>query len=43
MNVASSTVKEYLDRVRDKYTAVGIYARTKTQLYKQAREEGLLP
>jgi len=43
MNVAASTVKEYLDRVRDKYTAVGIYARTKTQLYQQAREEGLLP
>jgi two-component system nitrate/nitrite response regulator NarL len=42
MNVAASTVKEYLDRVRDKYTAVGIYARTKTQLYQQAREEGLL-
>lgn len=43
MKVASSTVKEYLDRVRDKYTAAGIYARTKTQLYQQAREEGLLP
>lgn len=43
MKVAASTVKEYLDRVRDKYTAAGIYARTKTQLYQQAREEGLLP
>lgn len=43
MTVAASTVKEYLDQVRDKYTAAGIYARTKTQLYQQAREEGLLP
>jgi DNA-binding NarL/FixJ family response regulator len=43
MSVAASTVKEYLDRVRDKYTSAGIDARTKTQLYQQAREEGLLP
>jgi DNA-binding NarL/FixJ family response regulator len=42
MGLASSTVKEYLDRVRDKYSAVGIQARTKTELYKQAVEDGLI-
>lgn len=42
MNVAPSTVKSYLDRVRDKYREAGIEARTKTSLYKVARDEGLL-
>jgi DNA-binding NarL/FixJ family response regulator len=42
MGLAPSTVKEYLDRVRDKYSAVGIQARTKTELYKQAVEDGLI-
>ena len=42
MNVAPSTVKSYLDRVRDKYREAGIEARTKTSLYKVARDEGLI-
>jgi DNA-binding NarL/FixJ family response regulator len=43
MEIAPNTVKHYLDRVRDKYTAVGIAARTKVQLNQVARSEGLLP
>lgn len=43
MEIAPNTVKHYLDRVRDKYTAVGISARTKVQLNQVARSEGLLP
>mgnify|MGYP006279543029 CR=1 FL=1 len=42
MEVAPSTVKQYLDRVRDKYTAAGRVARTKSDLYRVARDEGLL-
>lgn len=42
MDVAPSTVKQYLDRVRDKYTAAGRVARTKSDLYRVARDEGLL-
>jgi len=30
-------------RVRDKYTAAGVAARTKVQLNQVARSEGLLP
>ncbi len=43
MNVAPSTVKEYLDRVRAKYDAIGLDARTKMDLYRAARNEGWLP
>lgn len=43
MDVAPSTVKQYLDRVRDKYTAAGRVARTKSDLYRVARDEGLVP
>jgi len=43
MQVAPSTVKQYLDRVRDKYTAAGRVARTKSDLYRVARDEGLVP
>jgi DNA-binding NarL/FixJ family response regulator len=43
MEVAPSTVKQYLDRVRDKYTAAGRVARTKSDLYRVARDEGLVP
>ena len=43
MGVAPSTVKQYIDRVREKYTAAGKVARTKTDLYRIAREAGLLP
>jgi DNA-binding NarL/FixJ family response regulator len=42
MDVAPSTVKQYIDRVRDKYTAAGKLARTKTDLYRVARDEGLM-
>ena len=42
MEVAPSTVKQYIDRVRDKYTAAGKLARTKTDLYRVARDEGLM-
>ena len=43
MDITPNTVKHYLDRVRDKYTAAGISARTKVQLNHVARSEGLLP
>ena len=43
MGVAPSTVKQYLDRVRDKYTSAGQMARTKADLYRVARHDGLLP
>jgi hypothetical protein len=43
MEITPNTVKHYLDRVRDKYTAAGIAARTKMQLHQVARLEGLLP
>ncbi len=42
MGVAPSTVKSYIERVRDKYRQLGIEAGTKTSLYKVARDEGLL-
>lgn len=43
MEITPNTVKHYLDRVRDKYTAAGVTARTKVQLHQVARSEGLLP
>jgi DNA-binding NarL/FixJ family response regulator len=43
MEITPNTVKHYLDRVRDKYTQAGIAARTKVQLHRVARMEGLLP
>lgn len=42
MNVSPHTAKEYIDRVRAKYGAVGRSARTKTELYMRANEDGLL-
>lgn len=42
MGVSTSTAKEYLDRVRGKYDAVGRPARTKTELANAARRDGLL-
>lgn len=42
MGITPNTVKHYVDRVRDKYTAAGITARTKVDLNRIAREEGLL-
>ena len=42
MEIAPSTAKSYIDRVREKYREAGLEARTKTSLYKVARDEGLL-
>jgi two-component system uhpT operon response regulator UhpA len=43
MQLAPSTVKQYLDRVRDKSRVAGRIARTKTDLYRLARVQGLMP
>ena len=43
MGIASSTVKHYLDRVREKYQAAGLPVRTKIELHARARAEGLIP
>lgn len=43
MGIAPSTVKHYLDRVRQKYTDAGLTARTKLELHAIARQEGWLP
>lgn len=43
MGIAPSTVKHYLDRVRQKYTDAGLTARTKLELHAIARREGWLP
>lgn len=42
MDVSPHTVKEYLDRVRAKYAAVGQQARTRTELYAAADRDGFL-
>jgi DNA-binding NarL/FixJ family response regulator len=43
MNVASGTVKKYIDRIREKYEEVGRPAGTKIELYRRAVEDGVLP
>jgi DNA-binding NarL/FixJ family response regulator len=43
LQLAHSTVKQYLDRVRDKSAAAGRVARTKTELAQLARVQGLIP
>ena len=43
MGISPHTAKEYLDRVRTKYAAVGRTARTRTELYAAARTDGLIP
>ena len=43
MGIASSTVKHYLDKVREKCATAGLQARTKIELHALARSEGLLP
>lgn len=43
MGVSPATVREYLDRVKRKYGAVGRPARSKTELWQVAAEDGLLP
>ena len=42
MDISPHTAKEYLDRVRGKYANVGRTVRTRTELYAQARSDGLL-
>lgn len=42
MGISPHTAKEYLDRVRAKYAAVGRTARTRTELYAAARTDGLI-
>jgi DNA-binding NarL/FixJ family response regulator len=43
MGLTPNTVKHYIDRVRDKYTAAGVQARTKVELHAVARSAGLIP
>lgn len=43
MDIAPTTVKHYIDRVREKYEAAGINARTKIELATVARSQGLIP
>lgn len=42
MNVAPSTVKQYLERAKIKYRLAGKPIRTKTEMYKTLRDEGLI-
>jgi DNA-binding NarL/FixJ family response regulator len=42
MNVSTSTAKEYLDRVREKYAGVGRTVRTKVELYAAATRDGFI-
>ena len=42
MNVAPSTVKQYLERAKIKYRLAGKPIRTKTEMYKTLRDEGLV-
>ena len=43
MNLSRSTASEYIQRARKKYTKVGVNLPTKTDLYRQAQKDGLLP
>ena len=43
MSIAEDTAKEYLGRVKQKYLEAGRPARTKTDLYRRAVEDGRLP
>jgi DNA-binding NarL/FixJ family response regulator len=42
MEIAPSTVKQYIDRSKAKYRSAGINVRTKTEIYKLLRDEGLI-
>lgn len=42
MEISPHTAKEYLDRVRAKYAHLGREARTRTELYAAARDDGFL-
>lgn len=43
MDVKPATAQEYIKRVRDKYLRAGISVPTKTDLYRRAQAEGLVP
>lgn len=42
MGIASSTAKQYIDRVRRKYEAVGHRARSRSELYSAAIDDGFI-
>jgi DNA-binding NarL/FixJ family response regulator len=42
MAVAPSTAKQYIDRAKQKFKAAGFSVRTKTEMYKYLRNEGLI-
>jgi len=43
MNVKPATAGEYIKRVREKYLRAGTPIPTKTDMYRRARDEGLVP
>jgi DNA-binding NarL/FixJ family response regulator len=43
MGISEHTVKQYLERAREKYAKAGRDARTRLDLYRQAQRDGLLP
>jgi DNA-binding NarL/FixJ family response regulator len=43
MDVKPATAQEYIKRVREKYLKVGTAIPSKTDLYRKARDEGLVP
>jgi DNA-binding NarL/FixJ family response regulator len=43
MDVKPATAQEYIKRVREKYLKVGTVIPSKTDLYRKARDEGLVP
>ena len=43
MNVKPATAQEYIRRVREKYSRAGAAIPTKTDMYRRARDEGLVP
>jgi DNA-binding NarL/FixJ family response regulator len=42
MNLASSTVKQYIDRAKNKLAANGTKVSTKTEIYKYLRDQGFM-
>ena len=42
MNVAASTSKQYIDRAKMKFKNAGVTVRTKTEIYKYLRDQGLI-
>lgn len=43
LGIATSTVDDYVRRIRAKYQRAGRPARTKIDLYRRAVEDGILP